>query len=187
MTIDWSIVATIAAPIITLFIGAALNRAIENRPKLIIHYGHVSAFRSHREGQTPLHVNTHSVVIRNTGRKSANNIRVTHNYLPDYNVYPDVNYEVNDLPGGGKEILFPILTPKEEVTISYLYFPPVTYNQILTHVKSDEGVAKVINVWQVPIRSKPFIAFLWVLLIMGSISAVYILYVVAKYLIGKLA
>jgi len=187
MTIDWVVVATIAAPIIALFVGAALNRALENRPKLVAHYGHVSGFRTDRAGAQSLQVNTHSVVIRNAGRKSAKNVHVTHNYLPDFNVYPDVQYETNDLPGGGKELVFPTLIPKEEINISYLYFPPVTYDQIVTHVKSDEGAAKIINVWQVPIMSKKVRGLLWFLMVVGSVSTVYILYVLIKYVIGKMA
>ncbi|KKK48481.1 hypothetical protein LCGC14_3144670, partial [marine sediment metagenome] len=152
--IDWQIVAIIAAPIITLFIGAALNHFLQNRPKLVAHYGHVSGFHSQRGDEEPINIHTHSVVIRNVGRKSAKNIRVSHNYLPDYSVYPDITYEVNVLPGDGAEITIPTLVPKEEVIISYLYFPPITYGQILTTVKSDEGSAKIINVWLAPIVSK---------------------------------
>jgi hypothetical protein len=187
MTVDWAIFATIAAPIITLFLGVILNRAIENRPKLVAHYGHVSGFSSNREGERPLQVNTHSVVIRNTGRKSAKNIRIAHNYLPDFSVYPDTSYELNDLPRGGKEIMFPTLVPKGNIIITYLYFPPITYNQIMTRVESDEGAAKIIDVWQVPILSKATAALIWFLIIMGSISTVYILFVVAAYFIGKYA
>ena len=174
--IDWQIVTTIAAPIIALVLGAALNHLLQNRPKLVAHYGHVSAFHSQRGDAEPLNIHTHSVVIRNAGRKSAKNIRVSHNYLPDYCVYPDMIYEVNDLPSGGKEITIPALVPKEQVTISYLYFPPMTYSQVLTTVKSDEGSAKIINVWQAPIISKPITVLVWALIIWGLISLVYVSY-----------
>ena len=65
MVIQWSIVATIAAPIIALFVGAALNRAVERRPRLVTYLGHVSAHRVEGEGGAPFDVFTHSVVLKN--------------------------------------------------------------------------------------------------------------------------
>ncbi|MCK5237111.1 MAG: hypothetical protein KAR06_09005 [Deltaproteobacteria bacterium] len=187
MTVDWYIFATIATPIVTLFIGALLNRAIENRPKLITHYGHVSGFSSINRNGEPLQVNTHSVIIANIGRKSAKNIRVAHSYLTDFSVYPDVQYELKDLPRGGKEIIFPALIPKGEISITYLYFPPTTYDQIMTRIESDEGAAKIIDVLQVPKLSKATTALIWFLIIMGSVSTVYILFMLARYLIKMYA
>ena len=35
MEIAWNVVAIIAAPLIALFVGAVLNRAIESRPRLV--------------------------------------------------------------------------------------------------------------------------------------------------------
>ena len=67
---------------------------------------------------------THSVVLRNSGRRPATNVRLAHPYLPDFNVFPSVGYRVENLPGGGREIVMPTLVPNEQVTISYLYFPP---------------------------------------------------------------
>lgn len=72
--VDWSIVATIAAPLITLVAGALLNRAIENRPRLLTYLGHVSAHRLTQADGTPYDVFTHSVVLRNSGRRPANNV-----------------------------------------------------------------------------------------------------------------
>ncbi len=98
--VDWSIVATIAAPLITLVAGALLNRAIENRPRLLTYLGHVSAHRLTQADGTPYDVFTHSVVLRNSGRRPANNVRLSHGVLPNFNVYPDVEYTVRDLSGG---------------------------------------------------------------------------------------
>ncbi len=146
MTIDWDIAATIASPIIALFVGAFLNRAVESRPRLVTYLGHVGVHNLTQTDGTPMHVFTHSVVLRNSGRRPATNVRIAHPYLPDFHVLPDIEYEINDLPGGGREIAFPTLVPNEEVSISYLYFPPVAWNQINGPIKSDEGLAKVLEV-----------------------------------------
>ena len=44
----------------------------------------------------------------------------------------------------------PTLVPNEQVTISYLYFPPTTWKQINGPVKSDEGLARVLIHWNLP-------------------------------------
>jgi hypothetical protein len=75
------------------------------------------------------------MIIRNAGKLAAHNVRVPHNgKLAAANIHvsvlPQNHYEVRSLPTGGEELLFPILPPKETLTISYLYFPPVQWNQI---------------------------------------------------------
>jgi hypothetical protein len=180
MTTDWNIVATIASPIIALFIGAFLNHLVENRPKLISYLGHVSGIRITRE---PLiHVNTHSLVLRNAGRKTANNVRLGHATLPDFQIFPDIEYEVKELPGGQKEIVIPKLVPKKQVTITYLYFPPLTWNQINSHLESDEGPVKVLNVLPTVQLPKWLITILWILIGYGVIGVAYTGYELLKWL-----
>ena len=58
MAIDWNAVATVAAPIIALFVGVWVNRRFESRPILISYFSHVSAFRHVPEEGAPLQVNT---------------------------------------------------------------------------------------------------------------------------------
>ena len=79
MTIDWGVVATIATPVITLFLGIWVNRVFENRPVLISYFNHVSVFHSTFGDGQPLQVNNHSVVLRNAGR--IREIRVRHHFL----------------------------------------------------------------------------------------------------------
>lgn len=178
MTIDWSIGAQIAAPIIALIVGWVFNHFFSEREKLISHYGHVSAFtlKAISEGQKPTQVNTHSIIIRNAGRKTSKNIRVGHSILPDINIYPDIDYSIRELPGGGTEIVIPSLVPKKEITISYLYFPPVIYDQINTHVESDEGPAKIVNVKLHPEPPKYVLAAIWALMLYGVIGLLYTAY-----------
>ncbi len=146
MGVDWNVVATIAAPLIALVIGAALSHAIEERARLVTYLGHVSAHKVQQKSGAPLDVFTHSVVLRNSGRKPANNVKLTHSVLPSFNVIPSVNYQIEQLPDGGANIVLPTLVPNEQVTISYLYFPPTTWDKINGPIKSDAGFARVMNV-----------------------------------------
>ena len=185
MNIDWNIVISIGMPIISIFLGALVTHLFSNRERLITHYGHVSSFKVKPKDSTQPDqwVYTHSVVIRNLGRKAAKNVKLGHAVLPEnINVEPDIEYSTKDLPGGGIELIFPNLVPKKQVTISYLYFPPLTYNQINTHVESDEGPAKVVNALLQPQPPKWLVIILWVLILCGAISIVYLLYQLVRYL-----
>ena len=91
-------------------------------------------------------VNTHSVVIRNAGKQAATNVRLSHSFLPEFNIFPPIKHQVEDVSNIGPDILIPTIVPGEEITISYLYFPPYTYAQINAGVKFDEGFAKQIPV-----------------------------------------
>ena len=144
--VDWQVFATVAVPILTLFLGAWVNRRFESRPVLLFHWGHVSSFNYQKGDGTTGIVNTHSVVIRNAGRRAATNLRLSHTILPDFNIYPAVEYEVRTVQNSGPDIVIPIIVPSQHLTISYLYFPPVTFDNVNASVKSDEGFATPIPV-----------------------------------------
>lgn len=142
--IDWQVFATIAAPIIALFVGAWVTRLFEYRPILLTHWGHVSSFDLSQENGTI--VNTHSVVIRNVGRRAATNVRLSHSNLPSFSIFPPVRYKLEDVPNSGRDIVIPTIVPKQELIISYLYFPPITYTHVNAGVLCDEGFATHIPV-----------------------------------------
>jgi len=146
MAIDWNVVATVASPILALFVGVWVNRRFEDRPILISYFSHVSAFRYTSTSGEPVQVNTHSVVLRNTGRQGATNVRLHHATLPNFNIWPVVVYTVETLPDGSQDIVIPTLIPGEEVTVSYLYFPPLVAPQINAGIKCDQGFANQISV-----------------------------------------
>lgn len=176
MIIDWTAVATIAGPIIALFVGVWVNRRFESRPVLISYFGHVAAF-VHKPGSgQPIHVFTHSVVLRNAGRRSATNVRLHHAVLPDFNVWPPLVYRVEELPDGSKDIVIPNLVPGEEITVSYLYFPPVTVAQVNAGIKCDQGFAHAIPVLLQRQYPRWLNLTATLLMLVGLISVVYLLY-----------
>jgi hypothetical protein len=82
-----------------------------------------------------------------------------------------------------KEILIPKLVPKEQITIHYLYYPPVIWSNVHSHVKSDEGYAKYENVLLKKEYSKG-IKFVSILIfIVGLSTIIYGLIVFIKNLI----
>jgi hypothetical protein len=146
MTVDWHLVAQVGVPVVTLFLGAWVTRWFEKRPALTSYFGHVSAFKYALDDGKKMDIYTHSVVLSNAGRKSANNVRLRHAVLPSFQIVPPVDHKVIDLADGAKEILIPTMVPSEQLTISYLYFPPLTYANVNAGIKSDEGFATQIPV-----------------------------------------
>ena len=167
MTYDIEIIAKIASPIITLIVGAIIKHLTERRSKIVSFLGHVSSFTLRDENHTQVY--THGIVIRNAGRKSATNVRVGHNFLPpNIQVSPPVKYTIEENPEGGAEIIFPIMVPKEQISISYLYFPPVTWDKVNAYTKSDDGFANILNVISMPLPSKFVITLVWGLMFLGA-------------------
>ena len=167
MNIDPDLIAKVAGPALSLILGALLKNYTEARSKVVSFIGHVSAFILQNEERTVVH--THSVVVRNAGRKAAHNVRLTHGVLPfNVTIYPLVKHSIERNADGSGEIIIPVLVPKEQVTVSYLYFPPLLWNQINLNTKSDEGFAKIINVMPMPQPSKAVIAGVWALMFIGA-------------------
>jgi len=180
MNIDPEITAKLLAPVFSVLLGVFVKRYFESRSKLVSFIGHVSAFTLQDQNKTVVH--THSVVIRNTGNKPAHNVRLTHDVLPpNVTVYPQVQYRIEGNPEGAKEIVIPILVPKEQVTVSYLYFPPLLWSQVNKSTKSDEGFAKIINVIPAPQLSRFVLMCFWSLVLIG---ASFVFYWVVKIILN---
>ncbi len=181
MSVDSNTIALIISGIACLFIGALVNRIFERKPRLIVYLGHTSAFKLRSIKEGPNQIFTHSVVVRNAGRKPTHNLRIGHIGLPEFQIYPKVQYNVINLPDGGKGIVLPTLVSKEQITISYLYLPPLTWAKINTHFKSDEGFAKTVTMLLTPIIPKWAKALLVIILIVGSITIIYLFVLLIKW------
>ena len=172
--VDVGLIIAITVPVGTTILGVYLDRWLTKKPKLISYIGHTSAFNV--RGENAVVVHTHSVVVRNAGRLTANNVRIGHNFLPDsFQLYPSVAHSVERIDNGGADILIPTLVPGEQVTISYLYYPPVFWNHINAYAKSDEGLAQYLNVLPTPQLSRWQVRGIWLLMLVGGITILYLL------------
>jgi hypothetical protein len=179
MVIDFSVFGRIAEALAIALLGGWVGRAIERRPRLSVFYGHVGEFALQPSGQFPGGmVHTHSVVLHNTGKLAAKNVRLPHRLALkpplNFSVFPQTAFTRTSLAGGGEEIMFPVLVPGQQVTVSYLYFPPLTWRQINLPISSDEGMARVLNVLPTPQLPKWRLAVLWVLVFVGVITSLYL-------------
>jgi hypothetical protein len=171
MEFDINVLAKLLAPAITGVVGIIVKGYLEAKPKLISYLVHASAIPLHDEKHT--HVNTHSVVVRNAGKRTAHNVRVGHNFLPAFQVFPQLAHEIIKGDGGSAEIVIPTLVPGEQINISYLYFPPNLWSQVHSYCKSDEMAAKYINIMPAIQPSKLQLFVVWGLMFVGASTLVY--------------
>lgn len=129
-------------------------------------------------------INTHSIVVRNSGKQTAHNVRIDHAiFPPSYNVYPPVSHSLSASGRQGAEILIPLLVAGEQITISYLYFPPLLYSQIGAWVKCDEGAGRFITA--IPNTPVPW-PLRWLVWVLAFVGASFVMYTLFTYLSGLL-
>lgn len=174
MAIDWDLVIKLAGPVVGALAGAGAKHLFDSRPRVVAFLGHASGIRLHRD-EGDLQVGAHSVVLRNAGNKTAKSVRIGHSVLPDFQVFPDIQYTVEPLPGGQKEIRFDQLIPKKQITVTYLYFAPLTWDQVNTHLETEDGPIRVLRVLPTIQLSKPVLSILWALIGVGFVTLPYLL------------
>jgi NTP pyrophosphatase (non-canonical NTP hydrolase) len=155
--VNWEIAATTAAPVVALFVGSALDRKLERRPRLISFLSHATAVRVNPPEGPPFNINSHSVVARNAGHLSATNVRLGRNHLPtDFSVWPAAEHGVRGREDDTAEIVFPTLVPNEQIVVTYLYVSTISFNQINSYTKCNQGYAHVVTALTAPMQ-KPWI------------------------------
>lgn len=144
---------------------------------MISYFSHVSAFRYTPPGGQLLRINTHSVVLRNAGRESATNVRLHHILLPDFNIWPTIVHQVETLPDGSKDIIIPTLVSGEQITISYLYFYPVTVEKVNAGIKCNQGFSQQIAVLLQRQYPRWVNFMVGTLMVTGLVAIIYLIYV----------
>lgn len=172
MDINIEVIGKILAPVLTAVLGFIGKKYFEARPKLITYLVHASAI-PFRYVDNDVTVNTHSIVVRNSGERTAHNVRIGHNFLPAHQIFPQVSHEIIAGVNGSAEILVPTLVPREQVTISYLYFPPRLWSEVHSYCKCDEMAAKYINIVPSPQPGKHEEIIILGLIFVGASTLVY--------------
>lgn len=99
-------------------------------------------------------ITTHSLVLQNVGRAVAEDVKIVHNWFPDYlEISPKMNHKKDELEGGGHAVILERVYPRQPVTITYLYFTPPQNIEIPSYVTAKDHLAKRIEVvfsWRYP-------------------------------------
>jgi hypothetical protein len=190
MAFDYSLVQRIAEPVIGGVLLTLILRVLERRARLVVYFGHVSSFHLPAKGETPaFDINAHSIVIRNGGKLPAHNVRVPHPgslAAANINVSVDrgISFTQSLSQNGTDEILMPILAPGQQVTISYLYYPPILWNQINLPISCDECMARTLTVIPTRQLSRRQQAFWWSLIVIGAITVIAAAVQAARWAMG---
>jgi hypothetical protein len=113
---------------------------------------------SHLITGTQVVLNSHSLVVRNSGRLPALHVRIVHGYWDpqtSFQIIPNHAYTTQVVQPSGSEIMFERLRPGEQITLSYIYPHPTLIDNFQTRVVHDEGVgyflpithARIIPTW----------------------------------------
>lgn len=178
MNIDWNLVGLIGIPVVCVFLTAWVTHVVEKRPKLRHYLAHATGIRLSLAGQQPMVVNTHSVELRNAGRKTETNVRLGHRPVQFwYQVFPGGLHTERPLVDGGREIVFERLVPGKAIHVTYLYLAPIMVGDVNTHIEGDSGASKLVYVQPTPIVPKWLLAVLWLLIASGLVAWLYLLVV----------
>jgi len=186
---DLNAIAIIGAAVVSLLGTWLLRSYYEGRVRLVgylLHSATVTVARtSDREG---VKLNIHTIVIRNRGRKTANNIRIGHSVprsrIEDVFVWPPVSYWIEDTGDETFELILSTLVPNEQSQVTYVYFPPLTVDQIHAHLKSDEALGQTIDVQVNPVLKPATYYTIWIFLLLGIGLALYWAILLIVFLLG---
>ena len=192
MTLDLSVIGQAVWSVVLVVVTAFVTLLVERRPRLVVYYGSIGSFQlpAPGPGKPALGVNTHTVVVLNAGRLAAHNVRVPHNgplaaANVHVSVFPPVANTRETLPGGQEVIVIPTLPPDQQVTLSYLYFPPLTFNLINLQISSDEGMARQLNVLPTPQPRRWWVILRRTLVAVGATAIVLALFQAARFALGQ--
>lgn len=174
---DLELFLKISGILFTGVFAIVVDRLIRPKPKLVHYVLHPTSvlLKSDQgsEAESIFQVNTHSIVIRNVGRKVAEEVSVGHHMLPNYRVYPDTYFNEVELSQGGIELVFPKLRPKEQLTITYLYYPPNNYVDVHSYVKHNDGFSREIPVLPAQQYSKWIYCLTAMFMALGIATTIY--------------
>ncbi len=157
---------------VSLAVGWLLHIVTTRRPELIHYLSHQQwVTLRQQQNQPPTHIGTVTLFLFNQGKAPAKDVHIGHTTLPAHNVFPDIPREIVQLPSGGSAIRFPVFPARTLVSISYLFWGPLTVEQFLAYVESEDGMSKRIPVmlqriwpqWWIRFAGVLFFAGLWVL------------------------
>ena len=96
----------------------------------------------------PFWLNSVVLTLQNNGNLTAHNIEISHPQAPEnVQLSPAIEHSVVYAQDSKRmTIKISSLAPKETVAISYLFGPIANWNDLLEYIRSDDGLAKKMNV-----------------------------------------
>lgn len=155
--------------VVSLIVGYILHKLTTRQAELVYYTSHAQwvTLPPIGDAQAVGPIGTFALFLWNPGKAPAKDVHVGHYLLPANNVFPDIPRETVALPGGGQAMKFPVIPPKTQVSISYLYFGVMTVEQIISYVGWEGGTAKRLPVILQRVWPKWYVTSMWVLFLAG--------------------
>jgi len=171
---DYMSVVTAVAPIATVVVGYFGKRALDLKPRVVAFMASANSVVMGKGLETETTINSHVLIIRNDGGLAARNVRITHDHFPpNISVYPGVEYVPFENPQGFTELQFPLLAPGQQISVSYMYFPPLIWPQINCDVYSETGRAERVALLPRPRPARWIVVLRSALMFLGGWGVIY--------------
>jgi hypothetical protein len=133
IVIDW--ISKHASEIILIIITVVLTKwgdeVFAKHPRVIALVTHGAQFDISTP-QQQANANTFTLGLQNLGRAVAEDIQITHSYLPsNFQVWPPAATTVDILPSNHRVLKIPTIAPKQMVFVAYLDMAPINHGMIV--------------------------------------------------------
>jgi hypothetical protein len=95
------------------------------------------------------------------------------NLPPNITIFPRVHHVIERNADNSGDIVVKTLVPKEQITVSYLYYPPLFVDGVNSFVKSEECLAKSVSAIPMEQPTKPALFAVWLLMFIGASTLFY--------------
>jgi len=171
---DYMSVVTVIAPVVAAVVGYFAKRALDRAPRVVAFMAASNSVTLGKGKPNEVTIHSHVLVIRNDGALAARDVRITHDFFPpDISVYPGVEHTLVVNPQGLTELQVPLLAPGQQLAISYMYFPPLTWAQINCDVYSETGRAERVALLPRPKPATWILVTRYFLMFAGAWAVVY--------------
>lgn len=171
---DYMSVVTVVAPIVAAVGGYFGKRALDLKPRVVAFMASANSVVMGKGTDTETTIHSHVLIIRNDGGLAARDVRITHDiFPPGLSVYPGIEYRAFENPQGQTELQFPLLAPGQQVSVSYMYFPPLIWPQINCDVYSENGRAERVTLLPKPKPARWIVSLRYVLMFTGAWALIY--------------
>lgn len=179
-------IVALLAPIITWFLSNALKPKAQlawasphNFVFLIQHPLFDNEGKQIGPNQT---ITTGSILIKNTGKVALSKVEVVFNWKPILNIWPIRHFEEKLEADNRYIMIFDSMSPSESIAIELIAVQSQTLPTLLT-VRSDQCVAKNIQLAPQPVAAKWIINLVIVMFFVGLGASLYMLIILIQFLV----
>jgi hypothetical protein len=162
--------------IITIVLTKYADELFSKRPKVIAFVTHGAQFGIGTPANPNAMVNTFTLGLQNLGRAVAEDIQITHSYLPaNIQVWPPAATTVVNLPSNHRVLTIPSIAPRQIVFVAYLDMAQINPGMIV-HMTAKGQPIRLVQAQISKMYSRRTLYVLTFLLALGVVTAAWYAY-----------